>query len=87
MLLAAHAYDARAGHAHEQHVHLLVNVLPDPASSVEAHQVGVKISAPFEGPDHPRVLAGGRGEFVQVHRASRLHTASFNRNRQARRAG
>jgi hypothetical protein len=66
VLIAAHAHEPRAGHAHEEYVHLVVNVLPDAPSRVETDQVGVQVTALFKGPDNPRASASSRGEFVQI---------------------
>ena len=61
MLLAVHAHGARAVHACEEHVHLVVDVLSDATSGVEAHKVGVEILAPFERPDHtPTAFGSGK---------------------------
>jgi hypothetical protein len=70
MLLAVHAHGPGPGHAQEDYIHLVVDVLPDAPSGVEAHQVGVQVTAPFESPDHPCSTFGRRGEFVQIRRVS-----------------
>src|SRR3712207_7889967 len=78
MLLAVHAHGPGPGHAHEQHVYLLVHVLPDAASRLETHQVGVQVTAPFQRPDGPLTTIGAQS--AQVHRVTRRHTASSSRD-------
>src|SRR3712207_2053629 len=76
MLLALHANPPRAGHAHEQHVHLLVRVLPDTPFGAEAHQVGVEVAALFQRPDHPNPIRGRSDEVIEVRTSPGKHALS-----------
>jgi hypothetical protein len=70
VLLLFHTHEPGPCHAHEHDVQLLVHVLPDAPSRVEAHQVGVEVPALFQLPDDPSAASGCRSEFVQVRRVT-----------------
>src|SRR5919199_3600577 len=78
MLLPTHAHEPRAGHADEQHVDLVVLVLLDTTSRVEAHQIGVEVIASLERPDYPRAKGGIRQELPKVHRDPWDHAPSVD---------
>jgi hypothetical protein len=56
-----------AGHADDEYVYLVVDVLPNPVTRLEAHQVGVQLAAPLEGPDRSCPPAGRRGDLTEVY--------------------
>jgi len=68
-----HVDRTRTGYTDDEHVYLVVDMLPNASTRLEPHQVGVEIAAPFKSPDHPRSLAGRSGDLAEVHR-NFLHT-------------
>jgi hypothetical protein len=51
MLLPVHPDETGTGYAHDYHLYLIVEVLPDAASHPEMHQVGVELDACLECPE------------------------------------
>ena len=67
MLFSVHADQTRTRHANDQHVDLVVDVLSDASSRLETNQVGVEVSAPFEGPDHALPPGRRSSHLAKVH--------------------
>jgi hypothetical protein len=77
MLSPIHFDEARTRDAQDDHVYLIVDVLPDAVSRLEAHEVGVELATSFEGPEHPRASAGRRGDLAEIDRISLWHTTDI----------
>lgn len=65
--LAVHLYGTGTRDAHQEDVHLVVDVFFDAASGVEADEVRVEVAAPFEGPDRTLPVSGRREHLPQIH--------------------
>jgi hypothetical protein len=74
MFLSVHADQPQTRDADDKHIYLIVDVLPDAASLLETNQVGVEVSAPFEGPDHALPAGRRSGDLAEVHGTLLLHT-------------
>ena len=74
ILAAIYMDRTRTQHAKDEHVYLIVDVLPNAPTRLETHQVGVEVFTPLESPDHPRLPASRSGDLNEVHRIF-LHTA------------
>jgi hypothetical protein len=62
-----HAYRTRPRNTDDEHVYLVVDVLPYASAPLETHQVGVQVTTPLESPDHTLPSGGRCGYLVQAH--------------------
>jgi len=67
VLFATHFDYSRARDAHEDDIHLVVDVLPHTLPRTKAHQICVQIVALFKSPDHPLPMPSGDEGSLKIH--------------------
>jgi len=77
MFLPIHLDETRTRYAYDDHIYLIVDVLPDATTRLESHEVGVEFAARFEGPDHPRASASRCGDLAEANRLLPRHTTGI----------